>query len=108
MTRWSGTRTGVGTLVWLPSKTSTGPNPQFSCRRFGRTSSAMDITHRQAGLPDAMSFGSRSVRAHGRALAVDTPVVDGRDRHPEVLGKVLDAEQRVEPTEWMRSGLHDQ
>lgn len=41
-------------------------------------------------------------------LAVDTPVVNGRDWHPEVLRKVLDAEQRVEPTEWMRLGLHDQ
>jgi hypothetical protein len=41
-------------------------------------------------------------------LAVDTPIVNGRDWHPEVLRKVLDAEQRVEPTEWMRLGLHDQ
>ncbi len=39
-------------------------------------------------------------------LAVDTPVVNGRDWHPEVLRKVLDAEQRVEPTEWMRLGVH--
>lgn len=38
-------------------------------------------------------------------LAVDTSVGNGRDRHPEVLRQVLNAEQRVEPTEWMLHGV---
>jgi hypothetical protein len=59
----------------------------------------------QASTSLGVNFTAPYADAAG-SLAVHAPVVDGRDRHAEVLGEVLDAQQRLESADRFELRLH--